>query len=59
MNDFSNTSNGGFNLKIGEADVGDELKKRRLKLADTKLGPTKIVDQMPEVKEDEDQFSSN
>ncbi len=43
-----------FNLKISGADVGDELKKRRLKLADTKLGPPKILDQLPEVPDEAD-----
>lgn len=46
MIDNSNSSN--FNLKESypSADVGEFLKKKRLKLADTRLG---IKDQLPEV----------
>lgn len=54
MNEFSNTKDSAYNLKIASADVGDELKKRRNKLMDKKMGPKEpsIVDQLPEVNDE-------
>lgn len=56
---MSNESN--FNLKIASADVGDALKKRREELVNKKLGPKEpsIMDQLPEVKDDQSSTSEN
>jgi hypothetical protein len=55
MNDFSNSDNSNYNLKLsygeGRDIVGDVLSRRRKKLADTKFG---IVDQFPPVPRTDD-----
>lgn len=54
MNDFSNSSNSNYNLKLsygGNDLVGDALEKRRKKLSDTYLG---IKDQFPPVPRTQD-----
>jgi len=57
----SNINNSKYNLKIASADVGDELRKRRMKLMDQKMGPRQpdIMDQLPEVDNDKSDTSSD
>ena len=45
MNDFSNTSNGSYNLKQSYPDVGKVLRDRRTKLVEAKK-PEVIKDQV-------------
>ncbi len=54
MNDDQPVKASNFNLKIDypSADVGETLKRKRLKLSDTKLG---IKDQLAEVPESREQ----
>lgn len=46
MNNFSNTSNGAYNLKQS-VDVGQTLRDRRAKLVESKK-PAPIKDQVPD-----------
>lgn len=48
MNDLANTNNSAFNLQ--QVDVGDVLKRKRLRLADSKLG---VKDQFPDLPKEE------
>lgn len=60
MNDNQPVKASNFNLKIDypSADVGETLKKKRYKIADSRLGIKDQLAEIPETREENDNNSS-